>query len=149
MGRGKRNRTVKNLFPKKAPTYPLPIDKTVLAESSKTDTQLLDCGEGTEGRYEVISQGVLIACTDDYTVASNHYFKASAAVASERAAVFNERLNEARKAGLISYLAHDVATGSLTLESALEEARKPKGIPVDELPVNVQLAARLNDHDDL
>lgn len=118
----------------------LPIDKTVLASSPKTAVQLLDCGEGYQGRYEVVVLNVLVACTDDYAGARGYYFKEASRIRSEQQAVYNARYSEAQAAGVDGWRAQQYAAGSMTLEAAIESQHTPCGIPAEELPINLQSA---------
>jgi len=60
----------------------LPVQKTALASSERSGVQLLDCGEGCQGRYEVVTENVLVACTDDYARAREYYFKETSRVSA-------------------------------------------------------------------
>lgn len=120
----------------------LPIDKTVLATSIKAGVQLLDCGEGHEGRYEVVVQNVLAACTDDYPGARAYYFKEASRIRAEQKAAYNALYKQANAAGIDGWLAQSYAEGRMTLEAALEAHNTPRGIPVEELPINQQPAER-------
>lgn len=132
---------MKNYFGKEAVLKTLPIEKTILAQSVKTHTQLLDVGEGFDGRYEVVAKGVLVCCTNDYTKARSYYFSESGRISGEQAKEFAAKLKEGQKAGLGWYLARDYAMGVYTLEAALIEFSKPKGIPLNELPSEQKQAA--------
>jgi len=124
---------MKNLFGNVVPMSGLPVDKTVLASSGKSGVQLLDCGEEFQGRYEVVSQGVLVACTDNYAKASGYYFKESARISAENQASYNAKVREAASAGLSGYRVRDYANDRITLDDALAQQNTPHGIPVELL----------------
>nr|WP_314431740.1 hypothetical protein [uncultured Pantoea sp.] len=127
---------MKTIFGKVIPANGLPIDKTVLASSGKSGVQLLDCGEEFQGRYEVVSQGVLVACTDSYAKAGDFYFKESARVSAESQASYNAKVREAESAGLSRYRVRDYANDRITLKDALAQQNTPLGIPAEFLPAH-------------
>lgn len=127
---------MKNLFGNVVPVSGLPVDKTVLASSGKSGVQLLDCGEECQGRYEVVSQGVLVACTDNYAKASDYYFKESARISAESQASYNAKVREAESAGLSGYRVRDYANDRITLSDALAQQNTPRGIPAEFLPAH-------------
>jgi len=127
---------MKTIFGKVIPANGLPIDKTVLASSGKSGVQLLDCGEEFQGRYEVVSQSVLVACTDSYAKASDFYFKESARVSAESQASYNAKVREAESAGLSGYRVRDYANDRITLKDALAQQNTPLGIPAEFLPAH-------------
>ena len=125
---------MKNIFGNVVPANGLPIDKTVLASSGKSGVQLLDCGEEFQGRYEVVSQGVLVACTDNYAKASEYYFKESARISAESQASYNAKVREAESAGL-----RDYANDRITLKDALTQQNTPISLPAKFFAVNCPL----------
>ena len=130
---------MKNLFGNVVPMSGLPVDKTVLASSGKSGVQLLDCGEECQGRYEVVSQGVLVACTDNYAKASDYYFKESARISAESQASYNAKVREAESAGLSGYRVRDYANDRITLKDALTQQNTPISLPAKFFAVNCPL----------
>jgi len=112
----------------------MPIQKTVLASSVRTGVQLLDCGEDCQGRYEVVTENVLVACTDSYARARDYYFKEASRVSVECQTAYNVRAREAKAAGLIGYLFREYAYEHITMEQALQLLNTPRGIPAESLP---------------
>ncbi|MEL7698466.1 MULTISPECIES: hypothetical protein [Pantoea] len=94
----------------------LPVEKTVLASSQRTGVQLLECGEDCQGRYEVITDNVLVACTDDYARARDYYFRETSRVSALHKTAYNMRLREAEAAGLIGYLFREYACERITMD---------------------------------
>lgn len=111
-----------------------PIQKTVLASSERTGVQLLDCGEDCQGRYEVVTKNVLVACTDSYARAREYYFKETSRLSAECQTAYNVRAREAKAAGLIGYLFREYACEHITMEQALQLLNTPRGIPAESLP---------------
>lgn len=112
----------------------LPVQKTMLASSERTGVQLLDCGEDCQGRYEVITGNVLVACTDDYARARDYYFGETSRVTTVHQTAYNVRVREAQTAGLIGYLFREYACERITMDQALQLLNTPRGIPADCLP---------------
>lgn len=112
----------------------LPVQKTMLASSERTGVQLLDCGENCQGRYEVVTGNVLVACTDDYARARDYYFRETSRLSAECQTAYNVRAREAKAAGLTGYLFRDYACERITMNQALQLLKTPRGIPAESLP---------------
>lgn len=112
----------------------LPLQKTVLASSQRTGVQLLDCGADCQGRYEVITGNVMVACTDDYARARDYYFRETSRIGAEHQTAYKVRAREAEAAGLIGYLFREYACERITMDQALQLLNMPRGIPADLLP---------------
>lgn len=112
----------------------LPVQKTMLASSERTGVQLLDCGENCQGRYEVVTGNVLVACTDDYARARDYYFSETSRLSAECQTAYNVRAREAKAAGLTGYLFRDYACERITMNQALQLLKTPRGIPAESLP---------------
>lgn len=112
----------------------LPVKKTMLAWSERTGVQLLDCGENCQGRYEVVTGNVLVACTDDYARARDYYFRETSRLSAECQTAYNVRAREAKAAGLTGYLFRDYACERITMNQALQLLKTPRGIPAESLP---------------
>lgn len=112
----------------------LPLQKTVLASSQRTGVQLLDCGADCQGRYEVITGNVLVACTDDYARARDYYFRETSRISAEHQTAYKVRVREAEAAGLIGYLFREYACERITMDQALQLLNMPRGIPAELLP---------------
>lgn len=112
----------------------LPVQKTILASSERTGVQLLDCGENCQGRYEVVTGNVLVACTDDYARARDYYFRETSRLSAECQTAYNVRAREAKAAGLTGYLFRDYACERITMNQALQLLKTPRGIPAESLP---------------
>lgn len=112
----------------------LPVQKTMLASSERTGVQLRDCGENCQGRYEVVTGNVLVACTDDYARARDYYFRETSRLSAECQTAYNVRAREAKAAGLIGYLFRDYACERITMNQALQLLKTPRGIPAESLP---------------
>ncbi|KKB02698.1 hypothetical protein [Pantoea anthophila] len=112
----------------------LPVKKTVLVSSERTGVQLLDCGEDCQGRYEVITDNMLVACTDDYARARDYYFRETSRISNECQSAYNVRAREAKAAGLIGYLFREYACERITMDQALQLLNTPRGIPAEFLP---------------
>ena len=111
----------------------VPIQKTVLASSVRTGVQLLDCGEDCQGRYEVVTKNVLVACTDSYARARDYYFKETSRLTNECQTAYNARAREAKAAGLIGYIYREYACNRITMDQALMLLNTPRGIPAELL----------------
>lgn len=129
-------RKMNDVYGKMIPTAGLPIDKTVIASSERTGVQLLDCGEDCQGRYEVITENVLVACTDDYTKARDYYFSETCRISAESQTAYNVRVREAQAAGLTGYLLREYACERITLSEALILLNTPRGIPAELMPAS-------------
>mgnify|MGYP001046975307 CR=1 FL=1 len=117
----------------------LPVQKTVLASSERTGVQLLDYGEDCQGRYEVITGNMLVACTDDYARARDYYFRETSRVTAVHQTAYNMRVREAQTAGLIGYLFREYACERITMDQALQWLNTPRGVPYDALPAKFTL----------
>lgn len=129
-------RKMNDVYGRMIPAAGLPIDKTVMASSERTGVQLLDCGKDCQGRYEVIANNVLVACTDDYTKARDYYFSETSRISAESQTAYNVRVREAQAAGLTGYLFRDYACERITLSEALIRLNTPRGIPASDLSVD-------------
>lgn len=129
-------RKMNDVYGRMIPAAGLPIDKTVMASSERTGVQLLDCGKDCQGRYEVIANNVLVACTDDYTKARDYYFSETSRISAESQTAYNVRVREAQAAGLTGYLFRDYACERMTLSEALIRLNTPRGIPASDLSVD-------------
>ncbi|EFM17772.1 hypothetical protein [Pantoea sp. aB] len=123
-----------DVYGRMIPDTGLPIQKTVLASSERTGVRLLDCGEDCQGRYEVITENVLVACTDDYARAREYYFKETSRLSAECQTAYNIRAREAKAAGLIGYIFREYACNRITMDQALLLLNTPRGIPAESLP---------------
>lgn len=117
----------------------LPVQKTVLASSERTSVQLLDCGEDCQGRYEVITGNMLVACTDDYARARDYYFRETSRVTAVHQTAYKMRVREAQTAGLIGYLFREYACERITMDQALQWLNTPRGVPYDALSAKFTL----------
>lgn len=111
-----------------------PIQKTVLASSERTGVQLLDCGENCQGRFEVVTKNVLVACTDSYARARDYYFKETSRLTNEYQSAYNARAREAKAAGLIGYIFREYVCNRITMDQAIMLLNTPRGIPAESLP---------------
>lgn len=125
-----------DVYGRMIPTAGLPIDKTVMASSERTGVQLLDCGEDCQGRYEVIANNVLVACTDDYTKARDYYFRETSRISAESQTAYNVRVREAQAASLTGYLFRESPCERMTLSEALILLKTPHGIPAELIHLN-------------
>ena len=122
-----------DVYGRMIPAASLPIQKTVLASSERTGVQLLDCGEDCQGRYEVVTENVLVACTDDYARAREYYFKETSRLSAECQTAYNVRAREGKAAGLVGYLFREYACDRITMDQALLLLNTPRGIPAELL----------------
>lgn len=125
-----------DVYGRMIPTAGLPINKTIMASSERTGVQLLDCGKDCQGRYEVIANNVLVACTDDYTKARDYYFSETSRISAESQTAYNMRVKEAQATGLTGYLFQEYACERITMNQALQLLNTPRGIPAELMPVS-------------
>lgn len=123
-----------DVYGRMIPTVGQPIQKTVLASSERTGVQLLDCGENCQGRFEVVTKKVLVACTDSYARARDYYFKETSRLTNEYQSAYNARAREAKAAGLIGYIFREYVCNRITMDQAIMLLNTPRGIPAESLP---------------
>lgn len=94
-----------------------------MTSSARGMTALYDVGDISAERYIIASRGQIYYRTASWQEACREYIRRSSAVMAEEAKKFFDRFHAACDAGLDYYQARGVASGIISLESALNPIR--------------------------